>query len=103
MAEIEIATTTGRQFVLNADVIEQFRSGLRGAHLLQGEDGYDTARKIYNAMIDHRPAIIARCTGVADDRGLNIPLFPFKACVNGVTERATFFRHLQNFRRGFAA
>ena len=66
MAEIEIATTTGRQFVLNADVIEQFRSGLRGAHLLQGEDGYDTARKIYNAMIDHRPAIIARCTGVAD-------------------------------------
>jgi FAD/FMN-containing dehydrogenase len=66
MTEIEIATTAGRQFVLNADAIEQFRSGLRGAHLLQGEDGYDAARKIYNAMIDHRPAIIARCTGVAD-------------------------------------
>jgi FAD/FMN-containing dehydrogenase len=66
MTEIEIATTAGRQFVLNADAIEQFRSGLRGAHLLQGEDGYDAVRKIYNAMIDHRPAIIARCTGVAD-------------------------------------
>jgi FAD/FMN-containing dehydrogenase len=66
MTEIEIATTAGRQFVLNADAIEQFRGGLRGAHLLQGEDGYDAARKIYNAMIDHRPAIIARCTGVAD-------------------------------------
>ena len=38
MAEIKIATTTGRQLVLNADVIEQFRSRLRGAHLLQGEE-----------------------------------------------------------------
>src|SRR5207248_9117595 len=27
---------------------------------------YDAARKIYNAMIEHRPAIIARCTGPAD-------------------------------------
>jgi hypothetical protein len=52
--------------VLNADVVEQFRSGRRGSHLLRGDDGYDAARKIYNAMIDHRPAIIARCAGVAD-------------------------------------
>ena len=66
MANIEIAATTGRQVVFNADVIEQFRTGLRGGHLLQGDDGYDAARKIYNAMIDHRPAIIARCAGVAD-------------------------------------
>ena len=66
MAEIEIATTTDRQVVLNADAIEQFRTGLRGGHLLRGEDGYDAARKIYNAMIDHQPTIIARCAGVAD-------------------------------------
>jgi FAD/FMN-containing dehydrogenase len=66
MANIEIAAMTGRQVMLNADVIEQFRTGLRGGHLLRGDDGYDAARKIYNAMIDHRPAIIARCAGVAD-------------------------------------
>jgi FAD/FMN-containing dehydrogenase len=66
MANIEIAATTGRQVVLNADVIEQYGTGLRGGHLLRGEDGYDAARKIYNAMIDHRPAIIARCAGAAD-------------------------------------
>ena len=66
MANIEIAAMTGRKIVLNAEVIEQFRTGLRGGHLLRGDDGYDTARKIYNAMIDHQPAIIARCAGVAD-------------------------------------
>jgi FAD/FMN-containing dehydrogenase len=66
MANIEIAAMTGRQVVLNSDVIEQFHSGLRGGHLLRGDDGYDAARKIYNAMIEHRPAIIARCVGAAD-------------------------------------
>jgi FAD/FMN-containing dehydrogenase len=66
MLNIEIAAMTGRQVVLNADVIEKLRSGRRGGHLLRGDDGYETARKIYNAMIDHRPAIIARCAGVAD-------------------------------------
>jgi FAD binding domain-containing protein len=66
MLNIEIAAMTGRQVVLDADVIEKLRSGRRGGHLLRGDDGYETARKIYNAMIDHRPAIIARCAGVAD-------------------------------------
>jgi FAD/FMN-containing dehydrogenase len=66
MPNIEIAAMTGRKIVLNAEVIEQFRTGPRGGHLLRGDDGYDTARKIYNAMIDHQPAIIARCAGVAD-------------------------------------
>ena len=66
MANIEIAAMTGRQVVLNSDVIEQFHSGLRGGYLLRGDDGYEAARKIYNAMIDHRPAIIARCAGTTD-------------------------------------
>src|SRR6266540_2568341 len=66
MPNIEIAGTTGRKVVLNAEAIEQFHTGLRGGHLLRGDDGYDAARKIYNAMIDHQPAIMARCAGVAD-------------------------------------
>jgi FAD/FMN-containing dehydrogenase len=28
--------------------------------------GYDIARRVQNGMIDKRPAVIARCTGVAD-------------------------------------
>jgi len=37
-----------------------------GQLLTPNDPGYDEARKIWNGMIDKRPAIIARCTGVAD-------------------------------------
>jgi FAD/FMN-containing dehydrogenase len=39
---------------------------LRGEVLAQGDAGYDEARTVYNAMIDKRPALIARCADVAD-------------------------------------
>lgn len=39
---------------------------LRGTVIGQGDAGYDEARKIYNGMIDKRPAAIARCADVAD-------------------------------------
>jgi hypothetical protein len=66
MANIEVTATTGRRVLLNAETVEQVRTKLRGGHLLPGDEGYDAARKIYNAMIEHRPGIIARCAGVAD-------------------------------------
>ncbi len=66
MTSIEVATTTGRDEVLDESVIEEFGAGLRGDLLHPGDDGYDDARTIYNAMIDNRPALIARCAGVAD-------------------------------------
>jgi FAD binding domain/Berberine and berberine like len=46
--------------------MQKFRESLRGQSLCPGEQGYDAARTIPNAMIDRRPAIIARCTGAAD-------------------------------------
>lgn len=46
--------------------VENFRKSLRGVALCHGESGYDTARTIPNAMIDRRPAIIARCADAAD-------------------------------------
>jgi FAD/FMN-containing dehydrogenase len=46
--------------------IQKFRSSLRGPSFCPGELGYDTARTVPNAMIDRRPAIIARCAGAAD-------------------------------------
>ncbi|HUG16815.1 MAG TPA: FAD-binding oxidoreductase [Thermomicrobiales bacterium] len=47
-------------------VVEDFRNTLRGRLLSPSDDGYDTARQVWNAMIDHRPALIARCVGVSD-------------------------------------
>ncbi|MDP8924398.1 MAG: FAD-binding oxidoreductase [Chloroflexota bacterium] len=46
--------------------VETFRSRLRGPLLRPDDDGYDAARTIWNAMIDRRPALIARCAGAAD-------------------------------------
>jgi FAD/FMN-containing dehydrogenase len=46
--------------------IDQLRSRVRGAIVQPGDDGYESARRVYNAMIDKRPGIIVRCVDVAD-------------------------------------
>jgi len=46
--------------------IQKFRESFRGQLLWPGEPGYDPTRAIPNAMIDRRPALIARCAGTAD-------------------------------------
>ena len=46
--------------------VEKFKASLRGELLRPGDVGYDEARKVWNGMIDKRPALIARCAGVAD-------------------------------------
>jgi len=37
-----------------------------GELLRDGDPGYDDSRRVFNAAIDRRPALIARCSGVAD-------------------------------------
>ena len=39
---------------------------VRGPLLTPGDPAYDAARSVWNGMIDRRPAVIARCLGVAD-------------------------------------
>ena len=46
--------------------IEPLRAQLRGAIIQPGDGDYDTARRVYNGMIDKRPAHIVRCADVAD-------------------------------------
>ena len=48
--------------VLDLSAVENFGGEL----LREGDPGYDDARSVFNAGIDRRPALIARCTGVAD-------------------------------------
>ena len=51
---------------MEISAIEKLRTNMRGGVLCPGQDGYDAGRTIPNAMIDRRPAAIARCTGAAD-------------------------------------
>ena len=41
-------------------------AGFLGAVLEAGDEGFDTARQIWNGDIQRQPAVIARCTGTAD-------------------------------------
>ena len=50
----------------NTADIDRFRSGFAGAVITPSDAGYDTARTIFNAMIDRRPAVIAQCISNAD-------------------------------------
>jgi len=46
--------------------IQEFGESLRGELIVAGDAGYDEARKVYNAMINKSPAMIAKCFDVAD-------------------------------------
>jgi hypothetical protein len=51
---------------VGAAAVEALAGGLRGDVFGPGDLGYDEARRVYNAMIDKRPACIARCVDTAD-------------------------------------
>jgi FAD/FMN-containing dehydrogenase len=46
--------------------VDQLRKGFSGKVLTPEDGDYEEARKIWNAMVDKRPAIIARCAGTRD-------------------------------------
>jgi FAD/FMN-containing dehydrogenase len=48
------------------NVSDDLRTQFDGQLLAPGDDGYDTARRIHNGLIDKRPGLIARCTTAAD-------------------------------------
>ena len=69
-------TTDGAETGLKGDELDALAARLRGSLLAPDADGYETARHVWNGMIDKRPALIGRCTGTAD----------VKACVEFARE-----------------
>ncbi len=55
---------------------DELKTLIRGELIQPADAGYEEARKLYNAMIDKRPGLIARCVDAADVR----------ACVNYARE-----------------
>src|SRR5439155_1626562 len=56
----------GGFLMMNEKVATELKGSVRGDVILPDDGRYDEARKVYNAMIDKRPAAVVRCTGVAD-------------------------------------
>ena len=46
--------------------LARLRHRFEGQVLLPDEDGYHQARQVWNAMVDRKPAVIARCASPAD-------------------------------------
>ncbi|HXV47217.1 MAG TPA: FAD-binding oxidoreductase [Candidatus Binatia bacterium] len=76
MADLQVMTRTNGPVALQEGIVRKFKEGLRGELIIANDVGYDETRSIWNAMIDRRPALIARCLGVAD----------VAACVNFARE-----------------
>src|SRR2546427_4178897 len=61
-----LMTTDGVSITLDDETITAFRSALRGDLILRDHAAYESARRVWNGNVDRRPALIARCAGVAD-------------------------------------
>ncbi len=51
---------------LQSTKINAFKGKFRGEVVSPGDEAYDDARRIWNAMIDKHPALIVRCTTTSD-------------------------------------
>lgn len=50
----------------NSEQVDELKAALPGKVLLPADSAYEEARKIWNAMIDKRPAVIVRCATTSD-------------------------------------
>jgi FAD/FMN-containing dehydrogenase len=51
---------------VNDPTLEELDEHVRGSVLEPGDEGYDNARTVWNAMIDRHPAVIVQAAGTAD-------------------------------------
>ena len=51
---------------IDEEGLEALKAVFSGPLLRPGEDGYEEARRVHNALVDKRPSLIARCRGTAD-------------------------------------
>src|SRR6266498_3558824 len=59
-------TAVAEQFELDQAVVAELQASFRGPLVGRDDPGYDEQRQIWNGSIQKRPALIARCAGVAD-------------------------------------
>ncbi len=60
------AVETGSSAAISSTAVDELRTTFRGQLITPSHPDYDAARRVWNGLIDRRPGLIARCTGVAD-------------------------------------
>jgi hypothetical protein len=68
MKDVSYTTLDGRSAQLNASSLDALAAGIRGGIVTPDAADYDAARKIWNGMVERRPAVIARCLNAQDVR-----------------------------------
>jgi FAD/FMN-containing dehydrogenase len=63
---VRARTLSGQETRIERAAVDAFALRLGGGLVLPDADGYEDARRVWNGMIDRRPAAIARCSGAAD-------------------------------------
>ena len=66
MADLQFKTRSGASASIPEAALDAFKEGLRGRVAVAGSAEYEQALPIWNAMIERRPALFARCAGAAD-------------------------------------
>jgi len=66
MTTLSITTIGGQTTTIPPEVLLALKGGLRGRTLIKDEDGYASARSIWNGMVDRSPGLIVRCHGASD-------------------------------------
>lgn len=64
--DLRAVKLSGGATTLERAAVRDLRASLKGALLAPGEEGYETARHVWNGMIDRHPALIARCADTQD-------------------------------------
>jgi len=65
-SSVVLQTHQGASVHVDPASVSALSAALEGQLLLVGDAGYEQARTVWNAMIDRRPALIARCASTAD-------------------------------------
>jgi hypothetical protein len=61
-----MSTTLEQASELSPESIAGLQASFRGEVIAPNAAGYDQARRVYNAMIDKRPALLARAVDAGD-------------------------------------
>ena len=61
-----MSTSGGAPVRVATAEVDALARTLRGEVIMSGHPDYDTARRVWNGMVDKHPGLIARCAGAAD-------------------------------------